>query len=893
MVLPADINLVTVTGTYLDGDGLPETGSVTFLPSVSTIRDPANDSVLKLSQRRIVLDSAGSFDIDLVATDDPDIIPVGWYYTVVERIDRHDQRSWILKVPYTLVSFDIADTSETTDPSVPTYPATVSSVISVVGQVGDVTGAEILADATVSAALAAKADDSALISLVPYTGATSDVDLGTRSLTADNVNVNEGTLTDPTVTDLGGLVVAVSSVDCLIRSDSVYGSDGRLYRMTVPAVASIAVVDNATNHLYIKWNGGSPQYVMSTDRSALNLSDNLPVYRLYVEGGAVTSKLPFGYMGRSAAIRWLLREVRITDPVGAAHESGLGLSETATRVVNIASGAMWFVLSHLTYPAIAQGGVGVQSYLLYHVSGNWTKSAITQYNNTQYDDGTDLVTLIANRYAVNWVYRSLDNDEIIIVLGNGNYTVSSAVESGIPTVPAYIDEFYYLCGRIIVQKSSDIAYSIENTVDTSFSVSPAIDHNDLNGLYGLSPYNHLSDAQLTAVGTISAKADSALVVPYTGATADVDLGVYSVHADNSVVTEGVYSDPVVADASGVAVSVTSVDCLIRSDALWAGDGMLYRRTVAANVSLAVTDNALNYIYITWNAGTPIYASTTDRSLINHSTNIPVVRIYMSAGSIEYQISYGYLARGAVARNTDRVFRIRGVGGAERESGLGLSETATRVVNVGSGYAWFGLSRMALTAIAQGGSGVESELWYHSAGVWTKSTITTYNNTQYDNGTNLVTLTSNRYAVNWVYRNMSSNGIDIVLGTGDYTLAQAEASTRPAIPDAVLGFYLLVGRIIVQKSAATATAIESITSAAFNQSAVSIHNDLSGLQGGTTGEYYHLTNTQQATLGVATSIGSGTPTSGGAGTAGQILYDSARLYVCTASNTWKYVDLTAL
>lgn len=37
--------------------------------------------------------------------------------------------------------------------------------------------------------------------------------------------------------------------------------------------------------------------------------------------------------------------------------------------------------------------------------------------------------------------------------------------------------------------------------------------------------------------------------------------------------------------------------------------------------------------------------------------------------------------------------------------------------------------MALTAIAQGGSGVEADLWYHLAGIWTKTTITTYNNAQ--------------------------------------------------------------------------------------------------------------------------------------------------------------------
>ena len=904
MVLPADINLVTITGTYLDENGLPETGSVTFVPSVETIRDPTNDSVIKLSQHRVVLDSAGSFSIALIATDDPDIVPVGWYYTVVEIIGRHDQRSWILQVSYTLISLDIADAAETTDPSTPVYPSSISAVTSVVGQVGDVTGAEILADSSVSAALALKADtddmtaalalkadDSDLLALVPYVGAITDVNLGTNSLTSENVNVNEGTIDDPTIVDLGGLAISISSVDCLIRSDANYGDDGHLYRVTVPAVASIAVVDDSVNHVYVEWNAGSPRYIVSTSRGALNLSDNLPVARLYVTGGVVDSLLFFGFMGRSAGIRWLLRSVRITDPVGGVRESGLVLSESATRVVNIGSGSAWFVLKHITYDAIAQGGVGVVSKLMYHVAGVWTSATITQYNNTQYDNGTNLATLTANRYAVNWVYRNMDNDEIIIVLGNGDYQAQDAFASEQPVIPSYMNEFHLLCGRIIVQKNAATAAAIETVTTEGFGTTSVVEHNDLSGLYGSSPYNHLSDAELASVGTISSKADSVSVVPYTGATTDVELGTYSLYADNTSVTEGTISDPTVTDASGVAISITSVDVMIRSSTTWSGDGRLYRKTVAANTSLAVTDNALNYIYVTWNSGTPIYAATTDRSLLNQSTNIPVARVAMESGNSEYQISYGYLANGAVVRNIDRIMRIRGIGGIERESGFGLSESGTRIVTVASGYAWFGLSRISLATITQGGSGVTSEMWYHSAGVWTRTTITAYNNTQYDNGTNLATLTSNRYAVNWIYRNIVTSEIDIVLGTGDYTLAQAEASNRPAVPDVINGFYVLCGRIIVQKNAAIATTIENAVNTTFNQAAVSNHEDLSGLQGGTTGEHNHLTNAQLAALGTATTLTAGTPVSGGAGTAGQVLYDATRLYIYTTA--WQYINLTTL
>jgi hypothetical protein len=222
-----------------------------------------------------------------------------------------------------------------------------------------------------------------------------------------------------------------------------------------------------------------------------------------VQGGVVVAQLSFGFMGRSAAIRWLLREVRITDPVGGVRESGLTLSETPTRVVNIAAGSAWFVLNHLVLPAIAQGDVGVTSYLLHHTAGVWTKTTITQYNNTQYDNGTNLVTLTNNRYAVNWVYRSFAGSEIVIVLGDGDYSAPDAAASVVSTTPPYIDEFYYLCGRIIVQKNAATAYIIENTTTAQFTTGSVVDHDDLDGLQGgtFGEYYHLTSAQYAALGT--------------------------------------------------------------------------------------------------------------------------------------------------------------------------------------------------------------------------------------------------------------------------------------------------------------------------------------------------------------------------------------------------------
>jgi len=167
----------------------------------------------------------------------------------------------------------------------------------------------------------------------------------------------------------------------------------------------------------------------------------------------------------------------------------------------------------------------------------------------------------------------------------------------------------------------------------------------------------------------------------------------SVKGDNLNYTEGILSAPTITAVDATHINVTTCDVLIRSDAVYGADEMLYRKTVAANETLTVTASVVNYIYVTWNSGTPIYAATTSRNTINNSNATPVARVVMDGTSIKYQLSYGAIGKGNPAKNFDRVMRIRGSGGIEIESGFALTESATRVINVASGYAWFGLERI--------------------------------------------------------------------------------------------------------------------------------------------------------------------------------------------------------
>jgi len=266
----------------------------------------------------------------------------------------------------------------------------------------------------------------------------------------------------------------------------------------------------------------------------------------------------------------------------------------------------------------------------------------------------------------------------------------------------------------------------------------------------------------------------------------------------------------------------------------------------AGGTFALTDGTTNYIcakYDTTGATVSII-QTTNIADITGSTVVPIFSIYRQ-GLTLHPLNFDRLALGLsnkIQRSFERTNKFR----VERGEVL-LGETTGRIITVTGGTAWVGGIEVELSAVA---SNVQTCYFvHHTAGVWTTTDIVTqYNNTQYDDGTGLVTLTNNRYAVNFIYRSIGDdNDIAIVLGQGDYTLGQAQVATVPLnLPNFITTHMNLVGRIIVQKSAVTATQIDSaFDSIIFTSAGVTDHEALNNLLGGTTNEHYHLTAAQYA------------------------------------------------
>jgi hypothetical protein len=250
-----------------------------------------------------------------------------------------------------------------------------------------------------------------------------------------------------------------------------------------------------------------------------------------------------------------------------------------------------------------------------------------------------------------------------------------------------------------------------------------------------------------------------------------------------------------------------------------------------------TNNANSYLVVDYNNGNPIYKIIETTAGINESTIVPVYSFYRIDNMVMY-LNWDNLGIGLSNKLHQRfVFTRR----FERESGLGLSEMPTRVVNIGAGVVWYGAVRNYLDAVV---SNIDiCHLHYHVSGIYTFSDTNQYNNTYYDDGTDLIELTNNYYTVNWIYRNVEDEKhMEILLGDQQYNqLSLAiEAQPRPDLPDLIKSNCVLVGRIIVQKDATVAANIASAFDVTFVSVPINNHNYLGGLDGGLAGEYFHLT-----------------------------------------------------
>jgi hypothetical protein len=273
------------------------------------------------------------------------------------------------------------------------------------------------------------------------------------------------------------------------------------------------------------------------------------------------------------------------------------------------------------------------------------------------------------------------------------------------------------------------------------------------------------------------------------------------------------------------ITVTQAKAFLHKTPGWDDEIVEY---TLAQITPTLVANTYTYIIADYNSGSPIMRTTTNPADINSSNVVLMGHAQWEYYTTPYacdEVHYFIITENAFGHANKITNRLINTMRYERSSGLALSEKGTRNVYCDTGVIWYGNNNFTLgildTSVAD-----KIHFYYHVGGVWTVNpNITQYNNTQYDNGTNLVSTSANKYVVNWIYRSVNHADFFMVLGGGDYKLNEAEASQPPALPTIISRQSILVGRIIVLQGASTATVVQSTFQTTFTMSAVQQHNDL--------------------------------------------------------------------
>ncbi|MHA2012789.1 MAG: hypothetical protein ACTSWG_10520 [Candidatus Helarchaeota archaeon] len=305
-------------------------------------------------------------------------------------------------------------------------------------------------------------------------------------------------------------------------------------------------------------------------------------------------------------------------------------------------------------------------------------------------------------------------------------------------------------------------------------------------------------------------------------------------------SSGILSGGEITDAGSGQINISAVKGVIKTTNSDIGDNVCFDLDALSGVSL--TDNSINYISIDYNSGSPQFVVGTSNTANGHTT-FNLGKVYREATSLDI-INSGL-------RINDNIKRLQQKFLEEDDlqviSGAVISETGTRNIALTAGIIYAGLNKITVSSFDSSGADT-FEYYYYNGSNWIESDQSQIDNTNYnDNTSGLVELTSNRYGIHWVY--LSSSGtVLIVYGQGDYTLAQAQsAQPLSSLPDHISETGILRGKIIIQKSASSFTEIENVADTIFQAQNPVNHNDLGGLQGGVSTEYYHLTSAEYSAL----------------------------------------------
>lgn len=267
----------------------------------------------------------------------------------------------------------------------------------------------------------------------------------------------------PTITDNLDWTITIWSWEYTLYKDANFSFP--LDKYVIPW-NTFTLVDQKNNYVVANYNNWNPVIQCTISRDNITQSNIVPIYTVFRDW------LELHIIDRDNMAKWMANKISdrlVRTERFAVEEGGLMISESPVRKIMISAWKIWYWAANKVCSDFDSSIDNCE--LWYHSAWNRTKTSITQYDNTQYDNWVSLQTLSNNRYAVNWVYRWVeDSKHAFVVLWSWDYKLEEAISSQPPNqLPWIIDAQSILVWRIIVFKWSNTAYTIDSAFAKSFS----------------------------------------------------------------------------------------------------------------------------------------------------------------------------------------------------------------------------------------------------------------------------------------------------------------------------------------------------------------------------------------------------------------------------------------
>jgi len=272
---------------------------------------------------------------------------------------------------------------------------------------------------------------------------------------------------------------------------------------------------------------------------------------------------------------------------------------------------------------------------------------------------------------------------------------------------------------------------------------------------------------------------------------------------------------------------------------------------AAVTGISIPTNTTMYIGVEYNGGSPqVVARTTENW--DHDSEFSLGTVVNTDG-ILHIFDNPWQTTDAFSHIIERFTAENGVVSRDRQIGgliIGESGDGNRYVTITAGRLWSRFNKFTIDSIDTSSTDRFHSFYSDGSGGWLEiENQQVWDNTHYDDGTGtLATLNNNWFTNLWFFITMEGEP-HMIYGQDQYSnSSSAEVESVPTpIPEVLQQGGILLGRILIQEGETTATEVQSAFDQQFTASLASDHNNLSGLQGGTASEYYHLTSSQYTTL----------------------------------------------